>query len=31
LPHAAESFALFFSRHCTAGAPPAGTPLQTFG
>jgi hypothetical protein len=27
----AESFALFFSRHCSAGAPPVGTPAQTFG
>src|SRR6185295_12940877 len=24
LPQAAESFALFFSRHCSAGAPPVG-------
>src|SRR5689334_12771018 len=28
---AAESFALFFVRHCSAGAPPVGTPAQTFG
>src|SRR4051812_1720738 len=27
----AESLALFFSRHCSAGAPPVGTPAQTFG
>ena len=27
----AESLALFFSRHCRAGAPPVGTPAQTFG
>ena len=27
----AESFALFFSRHCSAGAPPVGTPAQTLG
>src|SRR5262245_33013282 len=27
----AESFDLFFSRHCNAGAPPVGTPAQTFG
>src|SRR5438270_374929 len=27
----AESLALFFSRHCNAGAPPVGTPAQTFG
>ena len=26
----AETFALFFSRHCSAGAPPVGTPAQTF-
>ena len=25
-----ESFDLFFSRHCSAGAPPVGTPAQTF-
>src|SRR6185295_4751126 len=31
LAQPAESFALFFSRHCRAGAPPVGTPLQTFG
>jgi len=28
---AGESFALFFSRHCSAGAPPVGTPAQTLG
>lgn len=27
----AETLALFFSRHCRAGAPPVGTPEQTFG
>src|SRR6185436_10079164 len=27
----AESLPLFFSRHCRAGAPPVGTPAQTFG
>jgi len=27
----ADTFALFFSRHCSAGAPPVGTPAQTFG
>lgn len=27
----AESLALFVSRHCNAGAPPVGTPLQTCG
>src|SRR5689334_5355058 len=26
-----ESFALFFSRHSRAGAPPVGTPAQTLG
>src|SRR5712671_2186715 len=25
-----ESFDLFFSRHCSAAAPPVGTPAQTF-
>jgi hypothetical protein len=25
-----ETFDLFFSRHCSAGAPPVGTPAQTF-
>jgi hypothetical protein len=29
--HPAESFALLLSRHCNAGAPPVGTPAQTFG
>ena len=28
---AAETFDLFFSRHSSAGAPPVGTPAQTFG
>src|SRR5258708_4584129 len=27
---AAETLDLFFSRHCNAGAPPVGTPAQTF-
>src|SRR5271155_1590692 len=27
----AETFDLFFSRHCSAGAPPVGTPAQTLG
>jgi len=27
----ADSLASFFSRHCNAGAPPVGTPAQTFG
>jgi hypothetical protein len=27
----AETFALFFSRHSSAGAPPGGTLAQTFG
>src|SRR5579863_1538656 len=31
LPQAAETLALFFSRHSSAGAPPVGTPAQTFG
>src|SRR5205814_460256 len=31
LPQPAESFALLFSRHCSAGAPPVGTPAHTFG
>ena len=30
-PQAADSFDLFLSRHCSAGAPPVGTPAQTFG
>ena len=28
---AGETFALFFSRHPSAAAPPGGTPAQTFG
>src|ERR1700751_4238356 len=27
----ADSFVMLFSRHCNAGAPPVGTPAQTFG
>src|SRR5262245_46347935 len=31
LPQPAETLALFFSRHSSAGAPPVGTPAQTLG
>src|ERR1700742_2102196 len=28
-PHGADNFARFFARHCSAAAPPVGTPAQT--